>query len=483
MEEMDLSIEKKPISIFDENLHQVDMNKTMRDIASLSGVLNDLHSQQIYQSPIEILRFLRLLQLLNEEALGISSTRRPIGNAEELFYRYLHRYNDEEPPSLEKVGQIVHTLAKHSWISKQARKLKLLDRGKRMIDALIRLANDSLAYHMQDDISRLLFQARRDAELSEAYDDRGISGGNKIASMIQNVEDAIEQIELRQLEFLAEKNALPQLEKIHALMADLDDKMNDRLNLFKTVDESLGMTPLVRRGIAALTKGTGLSLGILNKYNRFVMMKNTPITTNISPEKVRQFIINMYEPPIDSNIPNAHDIFSFMEQQEYEDEAMDGIWVPIKFTAPISKQDIEDGIDYLENYEPQVSSEDIAGEPIQYVEDLIEEDNIHTAFSEASWQMTKAVIHTEEVERYLEKENVAELEQLIIEAGSPNWGDSIRTMLAISALMGNQNVEEDRKREVQAFEKEWEWINDDDRKHIVRQRTAKPKSFDGDAKS
>lgn len=71
------------------------------------------------------------------------------------------------------------------------------DVGKRMMDALIRLANDSLAYYMHDDIGRSLFQARRDAELSEAYDDHGISGGNKIASMIRNVENAIQLMKER----------------------------------------------------------------------------------------------------------------------------------------------------------------------------------------------------------------------------------------------------------------------------------------------
>ncbi|MFP3416307.1 hypothetical protein SB773_33230, partial [Bacillus sp. SIMBA_074] len=84
-----------------------------------------------------------------------------------------------------------------------SRQLKLRDVGKRMMDALIRLANDSLAYYMHDDIGRSLFQARRDAELSEAYDDHGISGGNKIASMIRNVENAIQLMKERELEMLA----------------------------------------------------------------------------------------------------------------------------------------------------------------------------------------------------------------------------------------------------------------------------------------
>ena len=58
------------------------------------------------------------------------------------------------------------------------------DVGKRMMDVLIRLANDSLAYYLNDDVARSL-SSKRDAELSEAYDDKGISGGNKLASMIK----------------------------------------------------------------------------------------------------------------------------------------------------------------------------------------------------------------------------------------------------------------------------------------------------------
>lgn len=72
-----------------------------------------------------------------------------------------------------------------------------MDVGKRMIDVLIRLANDSLAYYMQDEITRSLYQANRDADLSEAYDDKGVSGGNKLASMIKNVEEAVERLKER----------------------------------------------------------------------------------------------------------------------------------------------------------------------------------------------------------------------------------------------------------------------------------------------
>lgn len=137
------------------------------------------------------------------------------------------------------------------------------DVGKRMMDMLIRLANDSLAYYMNDEIGRSLFQARRDSDISEAYDDQGISGGNKIASMIRHVENAITLLKERELEMLADRHALPQLELIHELMNDLDLKLEERFKKFQTVEDSLVLTELMQRGTEVLTTGTNLSLGMI----------------------------------------------------------------------------------------------------------------------------------------------------------------------------------------------------------------------------
>ena len=176
----------------------------------------------MYDSPMEIIRFLNIIQLLNTASLGIGD---PIDHEDTLYYRYRHTYgNDSEPPTLQYIQRVLHILERNNWVVKQTRQIKLMDRGKRMMDGLIRMGNDALAYYLQDDIGRSLFQARRDAEISAAYDDKGISGGNKIASMIYNVEQAVEQLENRQLEFLVDRNALPQLEKINQLMLGLEEK-------------------------------------------------------------------------------------------------------------------------------------------------------------------------------------------------------------------------------------------------------------------
>lgn len=471
MDEMD-TVKRGPISIFNIESNTAELKTSMRDIASLAGVLNELGSQQIYESPLEILRFLNSIQLLYEESLGLTD---PIEDTEMLYYRYRNTYIDDNPPTINQLDHLIYILSRNSWLTKQTRQIKLLDRGKRMMDALIRLANDSLAYYLQDDIGRSLFQARRDAELSAAYDDNGISGGNKIASMIHNVEDAIQKLELRQLEFLADRNALPQLEIIHQLMQELEVKMQERLDQFQTVEESLVISDLVQRGTAVLSKGTALSLGMLTKYIRFVTMQDTPLSDSISPEKVRSFILNMYNPPIDSNMPNAHDLFSFMEQAQYDDEELDGIWLPVKFAAPIGGQDIDDAIHYLETYEPKVNDPIEDDEEIDFEDTSVEGESVKQLFDDAAWQMTKAVIDTDAIEQYLDAYGESELEEVMIESSSAEWGDAIRSLLAVSALTSKQKIDMIEATDTKQFDKQWEWVEDDDRRFTLQrhQRTTR----------
>jgi hypothetical protein len=458
------------ISIFHSTDSAPEIMQSMKDISSLAGVLSDLGAQNAFQTPGEILRFLRLIQLLNEEALGLDD---PIENEEMVFYRYRNRYDDPEPPSKKRVEQIINVLVKNNWISKQTRKIKMRDVGKRMMDALIRLANDSLAYYMNDDIGRSLFQARRDSEISEAYDDNGISGGNKIASMIRNVENAIALLRERELEMLADRNALPQLELIHQLMKDLEVKLEERFRQFQTVEDSLVLTDLMQRGTAVLAEGTNLSLGMINKYVKFTNMQKTPLTSTIQPEKVRSFISKMFDPPLDSDIPNAHQLLSFMEQNQYEDEAIDGLWIPVKFAAPLAPFAIDEAIEYLETYEPVVDPLVEEEEETEYSSEEMLEEELENLMGESNWLLTKNMIDTTAIEAYFEKQEEAPLEQAIIEATTDQWSDAINALTAISALVSNKKVtvttdEQNNKRKV--YDKKWEWMKDGDGSDIIKRR-------------
>lgn len=466
MEKMDHPL----ISIFQEQADSPAVLQSMRDIATLSGVLSEMGSQSVFDSPAEILRFLRILQLINEEALGLGDH---IQNADTLYYRYQNRFQDTDPPSKKKVAHIVNVLVNNNWLSKQTTGLKMRDLGKRMMDVLIRLANDSLAYYLEDDIGRSLFQARRDAELSEAYDDHGISGGNKIASLIRNVENTITMLKERELELLADRNALPQLQKIHDLMAELQEKLSERFRMFETMDESLILTDLMQRGTAAMSEGTNLSLGMINKYLKFTTMQKTPLSSSIQPDLVRQFIISMFDPPVDSDIPNAHQMFSFMEQGQYEGEAMDGLWIPVKFASPISGSAISEAIDYLENYEPVTEALSGEEETIEYVAAEGSKDDMGELLGNSNWMLTKSMIQTEQIETYLEKVHKASMEQVVIEATSDQWSDAVNALTALAALVANKKIDirpQPDGIETKIYEKAWEWMNEQDARQMITKR-------------
>ncbi|KAB7672568.1 hypothetical protein [Bacillus sp. B1-b2] len=466
MEKMDSGL----ISVFHSTESAPEIMQSMKDISSLAGVLSDLGAHNFFQTPSEILRFLRLIQLLNEEALGLDE---PIENEEMIYYRYRNRYDDLEPPSKKRVVQIINVLVKYNWISKQTRKIKMRDVGKRMMDALIRLANDSLAYYMNDDIGKSLFQARRDAEISEAYDDNGISGGNKITSMIRNVEDAISLLKERELEMLADRNALPQLEIIHQLMKDLEIKLEDRFRQFQTVEDSLVLTDLMQKGTSVLAEGTNLSIGMINKYVKFSNMQKTPLTSTIQPEKVRSFISKMFDPPLDSDIPNAHQLLSFLEQNQYEEEALDGLWIPIKFAAPLSSVAIDEAIGFLETYEPVADPLVEEEEETVYLSEEVSEDELEELMGESNWLLTKNMIDTSSIEAFFEKQEQAPVEQVIVEATTDQWSDAINALTAISALISNKKVSvfpEDEKKVRKVYEKEWEWMKDGDGSDIIKRR-------------
>lgn len=445
---------------------QPEMTRAMRDVISLAGVMKELSSEAVFQSPLEMLRFLRIIELIHEEAYGLAE---PIDSAETLYYRYQSKFNDEEPPSKSRVNQIVAILASNNWISKQTHQIKMMSVGKRMMHSLTRLANDSLAYYLEDDIGRSLFQARRDAEISEAYDDKGISGGNVIASMIRNVKDANETLKERELELLADRNALPQLQVIHTLMEDLERNLHERFNEFQTIEDSLVLSRLMQNGAGVLMEGTSLSLGMINKYLQFMNVQQTPLKTAISPEKVRSFISKMFNPPVESEVPNGHQLFSFMDQGQYAGEELDGIWVPVKYASPLSHADIESGIEFLENYEPAVGEIE-EQHSIQFKQETIEVQSMEDLLDEASWLLTKASIDTEKIEGYLEQKHRAEIEETIIETSSAEWGDAIRQLLGIAALEGNKMIQIEPQQEVNEFTKEWEWIRDDDRRFSIRKR-------------
>jgi len=484
MEDMDPSTTAQPlISIFQADQHQPQLRQVMNDMTTLAGVISELSSKEYFQSPLHTLRFLRVLNIIHEEALGLASA---IENEHTIFYRYRHQYGNDPDMSLPFIQHLVYVLAKYNWIMKSAKRIHMRDVGKRMMDVLIRLANDSLAYYMNDEVARSLFQAKRDAELSEAYDDKGISGGNKLASMIKNVENAIELLKERQLEYLADRNALPQVQIINELMRELEQKMQERFERFKTFEEGLPLAALIQKGTEVMTEGTKISVGTINKILKFSSLQQTGFNHVIHPELFRRFIIQTFDSPADSEIPDMHQMLSFMEQGNYPGEEMDGLWVPVKFASPISPQAIQSAIDYLENYQPITEEIDQLVQPEYHEPSEIPESQLEQVMHEWSWQMTKQFIDTKKLEEYLLRVDEASLDELLAETGGETWSDALNGLIGVAALIGNRRAEirppeaaSDSPHPAPIQPRDWKWIDDEQGTFRIRRTPFAPTGNSG----
>ncbi|MDT3427028.1 hypothetical protein J2Z22_002562 [Paenibacillus forsythiae] len=454
------------ISIFGGGVPEHLRKESLRDLVKLAGVLTEL--REYFEEPLKVLEILKMLNLIQQEALGLDE---PLEDADALFYRFRNRYGYEPGIPMER---LLNVLQKYNWIIRSKRRLTMMDVGKRMMDMLIRLANDSLAYYMQDDVARSLFQARRDADLSEAYDDKGISGGNRLASMIRNVMDAVDKLKERQLELLADRNALPQIRIIVDLMQELNARMNERLDKFTTFEEGASFAPLLKKGTEIMFEGTQVSLGTLNKFLGFAHLQQTEVRSEISPQAIRQFIIRSFYKTADSELPNAHEILSFLEQDRVPGERLDGMWVPVQFASPVSNLQLAATVSYLENYVPSTEPIRERLEPEYAEAEEWTEEELGAHLAQIEWQLTKARIRTDEAERILLERDCVGLEQLVLEAGSERWSDALNALLAVSALVGGQRAAiergEDPTPDLRADgpQAEWQLVNEGGDRHVVR---------------
>lgn len=77
------------ISIFKATEEQPEVTRAMRDMISLAGVMKELSTAAVFDKPLEMLRFLRVIELIQEESFGLAD---PIDSTETLYYRYKARY-------------------------------------------------------------------------------------------------------------------------------------------------------------------------------------------------------------------------------------------------------------------------------------------------------------------------------------------------------------------------------------------------------
>ncbi|RXZ79207.1 hypothetical protein EBB07_23800 [Paenibacillaceae bacterium] len=518
---------ERMISIFDDATPEQLQKESLHDLVKLAGVMTEL--KDYFGEPLKILECLKVFNLLQREALGLDE---PLEDGKALHDRFLLQYGDEPAVPLERM---LNVLQKHGWVMRTKRKLLMMDVGKRSLDMLIRLANESLAYYMQDEVARLLFQANRDIDLLEMYDDKGISGGNRLASMISHVEDAVDKLQERQLELLADRYALPQIQLIVKLMKELSWRMDARIRQYAVSVSNTSNVPkvsntpnvpdvpkasntpkasdapsapkasnelnapsasdargsrnapsapdaslsaLLSKGAAVMAAGLQAALGTLNKYMKFAELQQGEVGQAISLQAIRQYIVHSYHKQPGSELPDGHEILSFMEQNREEGERLDGMWVPVQFAAPVSNQQIARVVSDLDSYIPSTARIAKRPEPVYVKPEEWSEEEARAFEGQRQWQLTRSLIRTDAVEEVLENKRELELEELVMEAGSEQWADALNTLISVSALVSGQHASMEPTDEEQPpnqtdrnpedNKREWNLMNGEATGYVVR---------------
>lgn len=97
-------------SIINEAITSGELHEVMRDIGKLTGVLKELSNEDYFHSPVKILKVLRVLNLLQEEALGLAEQK--LENEKSLYYRY--RNIDGEDITFDDVKHLIYVLGKYN---------------------------------------------------------------------------------------------------------------------------------------------------------------------------------------------------------------------------------------------------------------------------------------------------------------------------------------------------------------------------------
>jgi hypothetical protein len=204
------------------------MNDSLRaalsDFVSLSGVMTEFSSADFWRDTERVLETLRLLDLILQATLYKGEWQ--LRDDDAIAHRYNRLYG--QAPLL-NVKHFLNVCRKYNWItSTKNPPLRLQSTGKRMIGHLFRIANDAFAYHLQPEDQQALYQAIRDAKLGEAYEDEGIGGGEVLASMISNLEDASGELELSIQRYIYEGKGIQKVKEIGSLLDQVKNRLETR---------------------------------------------------------------------------------------------------------------------------------------------------------------------------------------------------------------------------------------------------------------
>lgn len=320
--------------------------EALKDLVLLAGVMKDLAAEKFWVETAQVLDTLRTFELIRRSTFYDNDA---VQGEDELVYRFKKVYGAAasiDIPRLVRLGR------RYNWVNAPNNPpLKFTNTGKRMVNQLFRIANDSLFYYRQNPVLREIYQARRDLDLARAYEDMGIGQHDTVASVLHNLENAVNDLRYQREKYIQDRKALEKYQAVLSLVEMLESELQERLKKAQGFTDRLleyqnqRSTTLFYRVIQELSALLGENAYISQlQVGRKIL--------RVDRDKFLEYLVNAYSGTLGGLTLSPMKILEYMESGVYDeaDEEESGLWLPFTLPFFLHDDDIQQGVNQLEQW-------------------------------------------------------------------------------------------------------------------------------------
>ncbi len=413
----------------------------LKDLIMMAGVLKDLATERFWDDTHCVYDTMRVFDLLLK---GTFYEEQAIQGDQELVYRFQKEYGVH--PSID-IQRLVRLGRRYNWVTDPHNPpLKFTGTGKRMVSQLFRLANDSLVYHSQAPELKEIYQAERDLQLALAYEDIGVGKHDTIASVLNNIENAINDLRYMREKYIQDRRALEKYQTAVLLLDMLEKELEKRFaGLDGLIDRKLERQ---HRHSATLFYRLLQELSALLGENAYLsQLEVGRKIMRVDREKFIQYLVDAYAGTLKGLALPPLQILEYQEEGVYSGEGEDdddvfGLWLPFTLPFFIQEDDIAAGaqriIEWAEKWAPPPEEDsiiDVVYQPARRVTALELSKILGTGSSVAAELATDTRPLVEAVRR---NQGISIHDLLDLLAG--NWGDAVRQLFTLGYLAHESEV-------------------------------------------
>ncbi|MDI6709791.1 MAG: hypothetical protein QME76_03750 [Bacillota bacterium] len=406
----------------------------LKDLVMLAGVLRDMASERFWSEPRYVFDTLRTFELIRRSTFYEEEA---VQGEDELAYRFQRAYG--EKPSID-IPRLVRLGRRNNWITTAANPpLKFTTPGRRMVGQLFRIANDSLFYYRRSPALRDIYQAERDLQLARAYEDMGIGVHDTVASVMHNLENAVNDLRYMREKYVQDRRAVERYEAVIALVQMLERELEARMPPPGEIVDRRGEEQ--RRRSSLLFYRVLQELSALlgeNAYTSQVQVGRAVL--RVDCDRWRQYLVDAFGGELRGMALGPLRILQYLNEGAFGEELAGdagSLWLPFHLPPLLHEQDVTAGAaclqDWIDRWEAPAARDDVP--PPVYDEarrvtaaELAEIVGASTSIARELSVDTKPLV--EAIARHPGRSVAA----LINDLGE-NWSDALRWLSAMAYLI------------------------------------------------